>query len=624
VSKSVKDTSLIKILNEVSWEYKNSNLDSALYYGKYALQESIFLQNEKSIAHSYNSIGSAFQAKSEADSAIYYHKKSLEIKKTIKDSIGIADSYNNLGIILDEQGNYLEALNNYFYALNIYEKKSTNFDQIPAVLVNIGIVYKKQEKFDKVLEYYKRALDIYKENNFQIGIVITTGNIGSVYLKTGDYEKAIKYCSDAKNLYAYLGYNRYVPYMDVNIAAAEYHLNKFKASINRYLDVINKFETQNNYYELSNAKIGISKTYISTNQYYKSKIQLTEALELSQKNNFKEFEVEALKYLSEVNFLLKNFKEAYSFQEKYHNKKDSLFEIKKVKAIDEMLIKYETTKKEKEIAIQKEELLEQKLKIKSKNLYTLILVFLLLTLGIIFFAIFKKNQFKKQQLQKEIDLKDALSKIKTQNRLQEQRLRISRDLHDNIGSQLTFIISSIDNLKFISKDADEKLRGKLANISSFTSLTISELRDTIWAMNKSEISVEDLHARILSFVEKAKIAIPETTFKVTYDINKNSNFSSLVGMNLFRVVQEAINNAVKYADAQRIIIEISKNNQDFIISIIDNGEGFDINTIDLGNGLSNMEKRMSEINGKVNIFSEANNGTEIRLELTVKNTPNDV
>mgnify|MGYP000315454022 CR=1 FL=1 len=109
-----------------------------------------------------------------------------------------------------------------------------------------------------------------------------------------------------------------------------------------------------------------------------------------------------------------------------------------------------------------------------------------------------------KHLQKEIDLKAALATIKTQNRLQEQRLRISRDLHDNVGSQLTFIISSLDNLKYVTKDTNTKLKEKLSNISSFTSDTIYQLRDTIWAMNKNEISIEDLHTRILSFIEKAK------------------------------------------------------------------------------------------------------------------------
>ncbi|MFY9242581.1 MAG: ATP-binding protein, partial [Polaribacter sp.] len=95
-------------------------------------------------------------------------------------------------------------------------------------------------------------------------------------------------------------------------------------------------------------------------------------------------------------------------------------------------------------------------------------------------------------------------------------------------------------------------------------------------------------------------------------------------MNIFRVIQEAINNAIKYADAKKIEVQISKDNQNFIISIIDNGKGFDLNKIELGNGLSNMEKRMSEIDGKINISSKPNSGTEIKLEVSFKNTSNDV
>lgn len=617
LSKNAKDTLLVRILNEISWEYKNSNLDTSFYYAKNALKKALKINNKKYIAQSYNSLGSVFQAKSNSDSAFFYHQKSLNLKIEIKDSIGIADSYNNLGIILDEKGEYLKALNNYFGALKIYEEKATNFDQVPSVLVNIGIVYKKLKNYNKVLEYYNRALNIYKKNDYKIGIVITTGNIGAVHLKAGNYKKSIEYCSKAKKIYSDLGYKRYVPYMDVNIAAAENFLKDYKSSIKRYLNVINAFEKQNNLYELVNAKIGISKPYLAENSFLKANKHLKEALQIAKQNNFKEFQVDALKQLSAVNFKLKNYKEAYKYQTSYYSKKDSLFEKEKVKDINEILVKYETANKEKEIAIQKEELLEKELAIKNRNLYAILLVSALIILSIIFIGIFKKNQFKRKQLQKEIDLKDALATIKTQNRLQEQRLRISRDLHDNIGSQLTFIISSIDNLKYVSKDASEKLKDKLGTLSSFTSTTIHELRDTIWAMNKSEISVEDLHARILSFIEKAKIAVPKMEFEILYTIDKNTCFSSLIGMNLFRVIQEAINNAIKYAEASKLEIHLKKNQQNFVISIIDNGKGFNINTVDLGNGLSNMEKRMSEINAKVSINSKEKIGTEIKLEIAL-------
>ena len=78
-----------------------------------------------------------------------------------------------------------------------------------------------------------------------------------------------------------------------------------------------------------------------------------------------------------------------------------------------------------------------------------------------------------------------MAQIESQNKLQEQRLSISRDLHDNIGAQLTFIISSLENTKFGIPNLETAVEKRLDKISDFTRNTIVELRDTIWAMNKS-------------------------------------------------------------------------------------------------------------------------------------------
>ena len=267
-----KDTTLIKIFNEISWEYKNSShLDSALLYAKKGLNLSLKIENLKLVSDSFNSIGSVFEAKSNLDSAFFYQKKSLDIKNEIKDSIGIANSHNNLGIIQDERGNYLKALQHYFSALKIYESQNTSFKKIPMVLVNIGIVYKKQKKYTKVLEYYKRALKIYKDNNYKIGEVITTGNIGSVLMKLEKYTSSIEYSKEAKKIYANLGYNRFVPYMDVNMAIANDSLKNHSEARKLFLTSINQFKKDNNIYELSHALIGLANNYFISKKLHFSK-----------------------------------------------------------------------------------------------------------------------------------------------------------------------------------------------------------------------------------------------------------------------------------------------------------------------------------------------------------------
>ena len=123
---------------------------------------------------------------------------------------------------------------------------------------------------------------------------------------------------------------------------------------------------------------------------------------------------------------------------------------------------------------------------------------------LIIYLVYKNQKLKNKQQKQEYELTTAISKIETQNKLQEQRLSISRDLHDNIGAQLTFIISSIETLKQAFNITDDKINHKLSSISNFTKETITELRDTIWAMNHAEIDFNEIRSRILSFVDKAQ------------------------------------------------------------------------------------------------------------------------
>jgi signal transduction histidine kinase len=255
------------------------------------------------------------------------------------------------------------------------------------------------------------------------------------------------------------------------------------------------------------------------------------------------------------------------------------------------------------------------LEVRRKNTFIFGSLGLALILGLLGYLLYNQQKMKNRQLQKETELTSALAKIETQNKLQEQRLRISRDLHDNIGAQLTFIISSIDNLKYGFTDISEKLGNKLIGISSFTQQTIYELRDTIWAMNKENITFEDLQSRIANFIEHAKNASEKTDFSFNIDENVDEThiFSSVEGMNIYRIIQEAVNNALKYASADEIEVNISEKENKYTVEITDTGIGFDQDSTELGNGLNNMKKRAREIGGNIKFVSKINKGTKVIL-----------
>ena len=305
---------------------------------------------------------------------------------------------------------------------------------------------------------------------------------------------------------------------------------------------------------------------------------------------------------------------------KYIAVNDTIINDAKAKAVQELETKYETEKNERDLAETRANLAESKLQVKNRNNIIFGSLGLAIILGLLGYLFYNQQRLKNRQLKKEAELSAALARIETQNSLQEQRLRISRDLHDNIGAQLTFIISSLDNLKFGFSDMGEALSKKLSGISSFTSDTIYELRDTIWAMNKSEISMEDLQVRISNLIEKARLATGETSFRFDMEdsIASDRAFSSVVGMNVYRIIQEGINNSIKYASASEISVHISEENSEYLIHVKDNGNGFDKSTEPAGNGLNNMKKRAMDCNGTVEVLSEIGKGTSVQLKIPQK------
>ncbi|MFT5955498.1 MAG: tetratricopeptide (TPR) repeat protein, partial [Cyclobacteriaceae bacterium] len=113
---------LVQTINELSWHYKNIDVDSALLYARQGLRFGAAFNSQQAIALSLNSMGNAFEAKGLVDSALYYHNQCLIIKRSYSDTLGIANSLNNIGILYDEMGDYSRSLAHYFEALGYFEE----------------------------------------------------------------------------------------------------------------------------------------------------------------------------------------------------------------------------------------------------------------------------------------------------------------------------------------------------------------------------------------------------------------------------------------------------------------------------------------------------------------------
>ena len=257
--------------------------------------------------------------------------------------------------------------------------------------------------------------------------------------------------------------------------------------------------------------------------------------------------------------------------------------------------------------------MQHQAEVKQKNIW-LLLISSFVIIGFILFRNFRaKAKLQKEQLELENKLLEEQSNYK----IQEQRLEISRELHDNVGSQLTFIISILDNLKSSSVQFDEVIDKKIDTLTNFANKSISELRDTIWVLNSKQLSLSELKSRMLNFIKDAGESIDAIQFQFDFDIQNEAQLSSKQAINLYRILQEIVNNAIKHANAKDISVSISQIENELQIKISDNGIGFDYESKKKKSfGLTNIQNRIQEINGSLQVVSNEEKGTH--YSITVK------
>lgn len=559
----------IDSINNLPFDYKIANTSRTIKLTLENVEKARKIKYLKGVGDGYFSLGLMYYYQGKYDKNTFYMLKAIRIYEQENDIASLVKVYGDYGYQLKRR-NMSQAVAYMNKAIVLGEDQKMQ-GELRAVYDNYGVLKEMQMDLDSALCFYDKALKFKEADDDELGIPYSLNKIAMVKIMQKKF-------AEAKQLFD-RAYAIRVK-MDDKIGIAE--------NLNFY----------GHYYK----SIGNTSEAITN---------FTKALELSKKHDYKNLTVENYQVLSELYEGNKEFEKALAHYKNHVRYKDSIqnLEIRTKQA--ELDIEYESENKEKEILLHKASLAQ-------KNLWLLGAVALLIISVLMGYLFFNRQKMKNKQMLRENELKEALQLIETQNQLQEQRLLISRDLHDNIGAQLTFIISSLDNLKYGFTIEDEKLNNRLSGISTFTRNTIMELRDTIWAMSKDEIAFSDLKTRIANFIESAKTASHGIQFDFEIDaaIPDGVTFSSLKGINLYRVIQEAINNSIKYAEATRIAVKIEKEGDSFVIRISDNGKGFDSEMPTFGNGIHNMKKRITEVGGLLSIRSQINKGTEIKIQFS--------
>jgi len=232
----------------------------------------------------------------------------------------------------------------------------------------------------------------------------------------------------------------------------------------------------------------------------------------------------------------------------------------------------------------------------------IVVLFLLSIAGYIFNLIFS-NRYEKKMLRLQVDQK-----------LQLERERISRDLHDSIGAYANTVLYKTQVL-----EQEKTEKKELLNDLKYASKDIiTSLRETIWALKNESFTAQDCLIRIRNFVQALNRFYPKIHFSVEGDAPQNHIIHSTKSLNLVRIVQEAATNALKHSNCRRLIVKSNVDLQYWELIIEDDGIGFDVKKAkqnDEGNGLKHMANRASESGMLFQLSSQPGSGTTVLLRL---------
>lgn len=209
-----------------------------------------------------------------------------------------------------------------------------------------------------------------------------------------------------------------------------------------------------------------------------------------------------------------------------------------------------------------------------------------------------------------------LNVLKLTQEIQHERERISYDLHDNLGAYAAAIASNISTVQNANDNIHTEVFKQLKNNAQ---AIINQLNDTIWALNKESIYLTAVSDRFKVFLQKIRPNYPFINIEIKESIIKDELLSPANALHLFRMMQEAVNNALKHSGGNDVFIELVSDKK-WIVIIKDNGKGMpEKEKTAFGNGLNNIRTRSKAAGWHVQWISEPQNGTEVVISSATTN-----
>ncbi len=558
-----------------------------------------------------------FKKKSLIDSSMLYTNRFLTlIGETNTDSLSVRGkilAYHILGSNYSTQGLLEESKKWFFKGI----EKTKIYNEIGLyyrLTFSLANVYVSTGETEKAFNLFKECLNFKENKEIIYGSYL---NMGIGYANRKEYALSDSYLIKAESICRQEENFKALCVVLINLAMNAQEQEKINKAI-LYLDEANKISHEKQFFRLELvSKMSMGDHFLSLKNYKDASLIFSSALLRAKTLKYEQEQVKALEKLQLIAIETKNFESAYHYSNQLTKVKDGIQKKQNLKEIKELEVRYETLRKDKDIAILKVEKRNKDLKIsKQKSIQQIIIIaFLILLIPVIVSLIFfrqklttqkklnKKNKElnteKIEKLLNEQELQLVKANIKGQNK---ERKRIAQQIHDSIGGNLAAIKLQIENPK-VQQQLNE---------------TYEELRSLSHDLIRKKFTKDSFYVVLEKYLKNIGEASQiEIEFHVTLP-KENLELGEQVEIELFKVVQELMTNVVKHAKAT--LVEFHMNlteDQKLNVVFADNGVGFDYKKQKDGIGLTNIKERLHTINGSFKI--DAYKGTIVTIQ--IENTP---
>lgn len=602
------EAELIQIYDNLSWELMIDDFDRASSYARKGIALTEGSEKWYEAAQLYCTLGIAYFYASRLDSAIAIYQTAIQaagrIPVKIKDNRRekmLAKIYGNIGNIYGVQSKDNQALTYYLKAKELFEKWNNEIN-LAILYGNLGQIYLNLENFEQALVNFKKAENMLVAMNDSIQLTYVLDGLCMVYCHQLDFEKALE-CAEAQ-------FRIHATHPDgtmhgrmlaqLSLANVWATCNDFEKAKEYATIALKDAKTLGNEFYRATALARLAKFHLYSGQYRESRHHAELSLQADTVDTYRVSRL--YNVLATTEFVFGNYKKARDF----HSKSEDLLQKRINKQYHELLLdmemKYETEKKEIQIeALSGERKLFLSLAIVGGACVLLLITFMLL---INRYQWLKKLRMREQleKLEQEKQLIAAESLLNGEN---DERGRLSRELHDGLGGLLTMVRLDLTQMK---KNIAQETQ-KLDNAIVLMDKSITEMRRLAHNLMPESLARFGLKPVLEEYCKGSE--------RVHFHFYGESlRLNEKVEINFYRIACELINNALKHSGADEINVQLILSVDKLSLTISDNGKG--LGDSEAKEGLTTVRSRIELLGASINIYSQPGKGTEITVELNLK------